>query len=183
MHKAIFIDRDGTVSEEVGYMYHAGLFRPFPWTGAAIRRINESGMKAVLTTNQSGIERGYFSEDIVLEVHGILRDELSRWKAHLDAFYYCPHRPESGCNCRKPRTGMLFRAQQELDVDLGQSFVIGDRYIDVQMARAAGAKSVLVLTGDGRKELLEHGGNAVQPDHVAGDLLRAVEAILNGEVS
>src|ERR1043166_7740331 len=94
VHRAIFMDRDGTVSEEVGYMYHAGLYRPFPWTGQAIRKINESGMKAILVTNQSGIARGYFSEATLTEVHGILKQELQRWDAHLDAIYYCPHMPD-----------------------------------------------------------------------------------------
>src|SRR5689334_1509636 len=134
MNRAIFIDRDGTVSEEVGYMYHAGLYKPFPWTGKAVRRINESGLKAVLVTNQSGVGRGFFSKDSVAEVHDLLIRELSRWDAHFDAIYYCPHDPSAACECRKPRPGMLLSAQRELDVDLQQSFVIGDRYLDVQMA-------------------------------------------------
>src|SRR5215831_4148916 len=100
MNAAIFIDRDGTVSEEVGYMYHAGLYKPFSWTGPAIRRINESGMKAVLVTNQSGVGRGFFSEDTVAEVHTALKAELARWNAYLDAIFYCPHLPEAGCECR-----------------------------------------------------------------------------------
>src|SRR5437762_14310036 len=105
-NKAIFMDRDGTVSEEIGYMYHAGLYRPFPWTGEAIRKINEGGFKAVLITNQSGVGRGYFPDAVVHEVHDALRAELARWKARLDAIYYCPHSPEIGCECRKPRPGM-----------------------------------------------------------------------------
>src|SRR5262245_16509804 len=96
MNRAIFMDRDGTVSEEVGYMYHAGLYRLFPWTGDAIRRINKAGFKAVLITNQSGVGRGYFAEATVHEVHDVLRTELARSDAHLDAIYYCPHSPETG---------------------------------------------------------------------------------------
>src|ERR1043166_491672 len=87
VHRAIFMDRDGTVSEEIGYMYHAGLYRPFPWAGPAIRKINESGMKAILITNQSGIGRGYFDEQTVEQVHGILEEELARHAASLDAIY------------------------------------------------------------------------------------------------
>src|SRR5678816_1207850 len=86
--RAIFMDRDGTVSEEIGYMYHAGLYKPFPWTGEAVRRINDSGFKAVLITNQAGVERGFFPESTVHEVHSVLDAELSRWSAHLDAIYY-----------------------------------------------------------------------------------------------
>src|SRR5688572_17499797 len=94
---AIFMDRDGTVCEEVGYMYHAGLFRLFPWTGEAIRKINGSGMKSVLITNQSGIERGYFPQSTLNEVHQVLQDGLKEREARLDAIYYCPHAPETDC--------------------------------------------------------------------------------------
>src|SRR4051794_5092012 len=102
-NKAIFMDRDGTVSEEIGYMYHTGLYKPFSWTGAAVRRINESGFKAILITNQAGVGRGYFTESMVHEVHEILGAELSRWSAHLDGIYFCPHHPDAQCDCRKPK--------------------------------------------------------------------------------
>lgn len=180
MHNAIFMDRDGTVSEEVGYMYHTGLYKPFPWTGPAIRRINESGMKAVLITNQSGIERGYFPESQVHEVHDILRAELARHHAKLDAIYFCPHRPDTGCECRKPRPGMLLRAQQDLEIDLTRSYMIGDKYLDVGTAHAAKARSVLVMTGYGRAEYEENKDLPEQPDFVAENLLVAVESILSG---
>jgi len=173
------MDRDGTVSEEVGYMYHAGLYRPFPWAGNAIRRINESGMKAILVTNQSGVGRGYFRESTVAEVHEILKNELSRWNAHLDAIYYCPHVPDAGCACRKPNPGMLFNAQRDLDVDLSRSYVIGDRYLDIQMARSVGARSVLVLSGDGQNQWSNRENEEIQPDIVSENLLTAVEEILH----
>ncbi len=178
MNRAIFIDRDGTVSEEVGYMYHAGLYKPFLWTGPAIRRINESGMKAVLVTNQSGVGRGFFSEDTVAEVHDILIQELARCDAHLDAIYYCPHEPDATCDCRKPNPGMLMQAQFQLNIDLTQSYVIGDRYLDIRMAHRVGARGVLVLTGDGRGELENRKGEQEQPDLVSENLLTAVEEIL-----
>src|SRR5262245_25240538 len=152
IHRAIFMDRDGTVSEEIGYMYHTGLYKPFEWTGPAIRKINDSGMKAVLITNQSGVERGYFPESLVHEVHAILGAELARHGPKLDGVYFCPHQPETGCECRKPRPGMLLRAKDELGIDLAQSYVIGDRYLDVDVAYAAGSRSVLVMTGNGRVE-------------------------------
>lgn len=183
MHKAIFMDRDGTISEEIGYMYHAGLFRPFPWAGSAVRKINESGMKAVLITNQSGVGRGYFDEATVHQVHDILLTELTRSNAKLDAIYYCPHHPDADCNCRKPQPGMLIQAKEELDIDLGQSYVIGDKYLDVETAYAVGAKSVLVLTGYGIAEQEKHKTLKNQPTYVAKDLMEAVEAILNGNVA
>ena len=120
-------------------MYHAGLFRLYSWTGEAIQKINESGTKSVLITNQSGVERGYFKESTVHEVHQILQQELKQWEAHMDAIYYCPHVPETHCDCRKPKPGMILRAARELEIDLSRSFMIGDRYSDVRAAHAAGS--------------------------------------------
>lgn len=176
------MDRDGTVSEEVGYMYHPGLYKPFPWTGPAIRKINESGMKAVLITNQSGIERGYFPEATLNEVHEMLRKELTHYGARLDAIYYCPHHPDTGCDCRKPRPGMLRQAEKDLAIDLKNSFMIGDRYLDVDLAHAVGARAVLVMTGNGRTELEKYTHLPEQPHFVAENLLEAVEAIIGGKV-
>jgi len=181
--RAIFMDRDGTVSEEVGYMYHAGLFRLYSWTGEAIQRINESGTKSVLITNQSGVERGYFKESTVHEVHQILQQELKQWEARLDAIYYCPHVPETHCDCRKPKPGMILRAARELEIDLSRSFMIGDRYSDVRAAHAAGIRSVLVCSGDGAGEMAKYAGLPVpQPNFVADNLQHAVDAILSGQV-
>jgi D-glycero-D-manno-heptose 1,7-bisphosphate phosphatase len=174
------MDRDGTVSEEIGYMYKASLYKPFPWTGPAIRKINESGIKAVLVTNQSGVERGYFPESLVHEVHGILQAELARHGAKLDAVYFCPHHPDTGCECRKPRPGMLLRAQRELEIDLPQSYFIGDRYLDVEASYAAGTRSVLVMTGNGRAEYETYRNLPRQPHFVAETLLEAVESIITG---
>jgi D-glycero-D-manno-heptose 1,7-bisphosphate phosphatase len=183
MHNAIFMDRDGTVSEEVGYMLDRSLYKPFPWAGPAIRKINESGMKAVLITNQSGVERGYFPESLVHEVHDILHAELARHHARLDAIYFCPHHPDTGCDCRKPRPGLLLRAQQDLGIELSKSFMIGDRYLDIDAAYAAGARSVLVMTGNGREELEKYRHLPRQPHFVAANLLEAVEWIISGAVA
>jgi len=181
--KAIFMDRDGTVSEEVGYMYHAGLYKPFPWTGQAVRRINDSGFKAVLITNQAGVERGYFPESTVHEVHSILDAELDRSAAHLDAIYFCPHRPETQCDCRKPKPGMILRASREMNIDLAKSYMIGDRYVDVEAAHGAGVRSVLLRSGDGLNEIEKFGKtSACQPHFIAETLLHAVDAILSGQV-
>src|SRR6516162_3313381 len=156
MVSAVFMDRDGTVSEEIGYMYHAGLYRPFPWAGPAIGKINESGMKAILITNQSGIGRGYFDQQTVDEVHGILTAELARHGARLDGIYICPHQPEDGCDCRKPNPGMLLRASEDIGVDLKSSYVVGDKYVDIEAAHRVGATGILVLTGYGYEERKKH---------------------------
>jgi len=180
---AIFMDRDGTVSEEVGYMYHAGLYRLYPWSGQAIRKINESGMKSVLVTNQSGVARGFFSESTVHEVHQLLRQRLLQSEAQMDAIYFCPHVPETDCDCRKPKPGMLLQAVRDLEIDLSRSFMIGDRYTDVLTAHAAGIRSVLVCSGDGANEKMRYAGlPGPQPHFVADNLLHAVDAIRAGLV-
>jgi D-glycero-D-manno-heptose 1,7-bisphosphate phosphatase len=179
--RAVFMDRDGTLSEEIGYMYDAGLYKPYAWAGPAVRKINESGMKAVLITNQSGVGRGYFPESSVHQVHDILRAELARHGAALDAVYFCPHQPDTGCDCRKPRPGMLFQAQKDLGIDLARSFMIGDKYVDVEVGHAAGTRSVLVLTGYGREEREKHKDVPRQPEFIAENLMEAVEAIVCGQ--
>ena len=180
--KAIFMDRDGTVSEELGYMYHAGLYKPFPWTGEAVRRINESGFgHSNYESGRSGSR--YFPESMVHEVHNVLDAELNRWSAHLDGIYYCPHSPEAQCDCRKPKPGMILRASREMNIELEGSYMIGDRYVDVEAAHGAGVKSVLLRSGDGLIEFEKHGKtSSLQPHFVADNLLHAVEAILNGLV-
>lgn len=183
MNRAIFMDRDGTVSEEIGYMYDAGLYKPFSYAGPAIRRINDSGMKAVLITNQSGIGRGYFEEAMVHKVHDALRAELARHGARLDAVYFCPHHPEAGCDCRKPQPGMLRQAEKELNIDLKSSYVVGDKYIDIELAHSVGAKSILVLTGYGREERERCKTSSHQPNFVAENLVEAVDAILTGAIA
>ena len=183
---AVFIDRDGTISEEVGYVNHPSRYRVFPYAAEAVRLLNDAGWLAVLVTNQAGVARGYFAEDLISEVHAALARELERGGARLDAVYYCPHHPAVGeppyrldCDCRKPRPGLVRRAAEELNIDLTRSWMVGDRYGDVELARNACLRSAFVLSGYGRgeweyqRERWPH-----QPDLVAEDLLEAVREIL-----
>lgn len=176
--RAVFLDRDGTVAEENGYMYTPADFVVFPWTGSAVRRLNEAGFLVVLVTNQSGVGRGYFTEITVESVHDRLRREIAREGGRLDAAYVCPHRPDQGCGCRKPRPGLLTRARDELDIALEGSFMVGDRYSDIAAGRAAGARTILVMTGDGMSEHEKRRGSEPEPDHLARTLAEAVETIL-----
>jgi D-glycero-D-manno-heptose 1,7-bisphosphate phosphatase len=187
MNRAVFIDRDGTISEEVGYINHPSRFRVFPYAADAINRLHESGWLAVLVTNQAGVARGYFSEDMITTVHSHLEQELARQGAHLDAIYYCAHHPSVGeppyrfdCDCRKPKPGLILRAAQELDIDLNRSWMIGDRYSDIELAHNAGVKSAFVLSGYGRGEW-EHqrSGWKYEPDLVSDTLLAACEGIID----
>lgn len=183
---AVFLDRDGTINEQMGYINHLDRFILLPGVGRAINRLNLAGLPAVVVSNQSGVARGYFPEELVGRVNRKMVDLLAEDGAVLDGVYYCPHHPRAemaeyrrDCECRKPRPGLLERAAADLGLDLGRSYVVGDRVTDLETARRIGAKGVLVLTGYGRGDL-EYvlPGKDVRPDWVAEDLNAAVDWIL-----
>jgi D-glycero-D-manno-heptose 1,7-bisphosphate phosphatase len=188
---AVFIDRDGTLTDEVGYVNHPSRLRLLPRSAEAIRRLNAAGIAAVVVTNQAGIARGYFSEEVLHAVNDALTAELGRAGARLDGLYVCAHHPSEGeppwraqCECRKPRPGLLLRAAAELGLDLPRSTMVGDKPSDLAVGRAVGAAGVLVLTGYGLGEWeyrRQHFGT--EPDHVAADLLDAVEWALATRVA
>ena len=183
---AVFIDRDGTLTYEVGYVNHPSRLRLLPRAAAAIRRLNEAAVPAVVVTNQSGIAKGYFSLEVLDLVNAALRAQLQAEGAHLDGVYTCTHHPTEGappfradCDCRKPKAGLLTRAAQELDLDLNASWIVGDKPSDLAVSEAVGARPVLVLTGYGLGEWeYRRDQFPVKPAHVAEDLLDAVEWIL-----
>jgi D-glycero-D-manno-heptose 1,7-bisphosphate phosphatase len=156
---AVFLDRDGTIIEEVGYLDAIEQIAFFPWSIDAIRALNRAGLAAVVTTNQSGVARRYFTESFLEEVHRTLDARLAAGGARIDAYYYCPHHPEGSveefrrqCDCRKPAAGLVQRAARELDLDPARSFVVGDTWRDIGLARAVGARGLLVRTGCGAVE-------------------------------
>lgn len=187
--KAVFIDRDGTLSEEVGYINHPSRLRLFPYSAHALKLLNEKGWLAIVVTNQAGVARGYFQEEMVRVVHERLRKKLAEHGAHLDAIYYCAHHPSVGqepyrldCNCRKPKPGLIQQANEELDIDLEKSWMVGDRYSDIELARNAGLRSSFVLSGYGRGEWEYQRQNwTQQPDLVAENLFEAVKTIIDGQ--
>ena len=179
LRPAVFLDRDGTICEEVGYLNHLSRLMIFPWAAAAIRRLNDAGLPVIVVTNQSGVSRGIFPESLVADTHRQMAQELGAARARLDALYYCTHRREDNCDCRKPLPGLLRRAAEEHGLDLARSFVVGDRYADVALAHAAGGRGVLVLSGYGRGEYELHRDEwTQQPDLVAENLQVAVDLIL-----
>lgn len=179
MRAAVFLDRDGTICEEVGYLNHLSRFRMFPFAAAALRKLNDSGYAVIIVSNQSGVARGYFPESLVEQVNQEMIQQLSEAGAKVDAVYYCSHASSDNCNCRKPKTGMLERAVREHCIDLKRSFVVGDRYGDIQLAHNARARGILVRTGYGEGELAWHAEEwHVPPDFVAEDLAQAVDWIL-----
>jgi D,D-heptose 1,7-bisphosphate phosphatase len=186
---AVFLDRDGTINEEVGYLDSLDKFKIIPCAYEAIRLINESGMKVVVISNQAGVARGLFTEDFVKITHEHLLATLRQKKAHIDNFYYCPHHPTEGiepyrqnCNCRKPAPGMLLRAAQDLNIDLTRSYLVGDRFNDMEAGKKIGVRGVLVKTGFGQGLLQDDGPDVAtpenKPDFIAADILEAVKWIL-----
>ena len=184
--RAVFFDRDGTLNEEIGHVRNAEDFRVYSFAARAVRLVNEAGLRAIVITNQSGIARGLIPESLVRRVNRRLTRRIAAGGGRLDAIYYCPHHPEASvkrfrvvCGCRKPAPGLLEAAASEFGVDLARSFMIGDRFVDILAGRRVGARSVLVLTGVGRRELKDEEGNCiVQPDHVAENAYKAVRWIL-----
>ncbi len=187
--RAVFMDRDGTISEEIGYVNHPSRYRVFPYSAEAVRLLNEAGWLAILVTNQAGVARGYFTEEIIAAVHNVLTKDLEQKGARLDAIYYCAHHPTVGehpyrfdCDCRKPKPGLIERAVEEFSIDPAQSWMIGDRYSDIELARNAHVHSAFVLSGYGRGEweyqrtVWKH-----EPDLVAEDLLEAVRKIVTSD--
>ncbi|NPB09156.1 MAG: D-glycero-beta-D-manno-heptose 1,7-bisphosphate 7-phosphatase [Thermodesulfobacteria bacterium] len=185
MKPVVFLDRDGTIIEEVGYLRRPEEVKLLPRVPEALRLLKEAGLALVVITNQSGIARGYFDEETLARIHERLKELLAEHGVELDGIYYCPHHPEEGCSCRKPKTGLAERAAKELGLDLKRAFVVGDRDVDVALGKNLGATSVLVLTGYGRRDLsrlLHREGKAlacVTPDIVAEDLWQAAQKILS----
>jgi D-glycero-D-manno-heptose 1,7-bisphosphate phosphatase len=179
LRPAVFIDRDGTISEEVGYLNHISRFSLLSSAPGAIRRLNERGIPAIVVTNQSGVGRGYFPESLVRDVHEAMTAQLAAAGARLDAIYYCPHVSSDLCACRKPSPGMLERAAGEHAIDLECSFVVGDRFGDIELGHRVGARGILVRTGYGEGEILYHLPKwKVRPDFIADDLAQATDWIL-----
>jgi D-glycero-D-manno-heptose 1,7-bisphosphate phosphatase len=159
---AVFVDRDGTLIEEAGVPDRVERLAFYPWTIDAIRALNRAGLRIILVSNQSGVARGVFTEAAVEEVHGHMESVLQAGGAHIDAYYYCPHHPDGTvprytqhCDCRKPRPGLVDRAARELGIDPARSFIVGDRWLDIGLARTVGARGVLVRTGYGAIEEMQ----------------------------
>ena len=188
---ALFMDRDGTISEEVGYVNHPSRFRLFPYTADAIKLLNDNGWLAIVVTNQAGVARGYFAEEVIVQIHEQVRKDLENASAKLDAIYYCAHHPSVGkppyrldCDCRKPKTGLINRAAADFDIDLERSWMVGDRYGDIELARNARLHSAFVLSGYGRGEWeFQRNSWKLEPEVVAQDLLEAVKTIIKRDAA
>lgn len=174
-HPAVFLDRDGTMIEDVGYLDRIDRLKLFPYTVDAVRLLNRAGFKVVVVTSQNGIASGVLTEEFLGQAHAHLSTLLEAAGAKVEGYYYCPHSPHAAveryrtdCECRKPKPGMILAAAGDHGLDLAKSFVVGDRWRDIQMGLAAGTKAILVETGYGKTE-------ASRPP----DGLAAVPVVLN----
>jgi len=174
---AVFLDRDGTINVEKNYVYRLSDWEWLPGVIEGIGRLNRAGFKVIAVSNQSGIARGYYTMRDVDELHCEINQELKRHGARIDAFYYCPHHPDFGsageCRCRKPAPGLILDSARDMHVDLARSFLVGDKWTDIQAALATGIVPILVATGYGASE------RTLVPEQVecADDFLGAVSYI------
>ena len=189
MRPAVFLDRDGTLIEDVGFLDHLDKLAMFPWTNDAVRLLNRAGFVTVVVTNQGGVARGLYSEAFVQETHAALDARLAKGGARIDRYYYCPHHPTKGkgeylraCACRKPAPGMIQRACADLDLDPVRSWMIGDKWLDIGAGRAAGTGSLLVRTGYGWHEAATPPEN-LRADAILNNLMEAVGWILRTSTS
>lgn len=171
--KAVFLDRDGTLIEEVDFLSKVEDLRFYPFTESAVARLKEHGFLVIIVTNQSGVARGLFDEDAVHEIHKSIQSHVG---GLIDAFFHCPHMPDAGCACRKPSTGMIDSARELFDIETEGSWMVGDKALDIMTGHNAGLRTALVETGYGAEQ-----GKALpkSPDVVAKDLDEAVDAIIS----
>ncbi|GAG34329.1 unnamed protein product, partial [marine sediment metagenome] len=174
-NRAVFLDRDGTMAKDVPYCRRPEDFEFLSNTAKAVRLLNEHGFKVIVVTNQSGIARGYFTEETLTEIHQKMKEELAMEGAKVDGIYYCPHHPNDNCDCRKPKPKLVFQAAKEHDIDLEHSFVVGDLQMDIDLGKAVGCRSILI----GNSPLADE--KKAMPDAIAIDLLEAAHTIVKWE--
>ena len=178
-NRAVFLDRDGTIMEDVHYVGDVKRVVLIPGATQALKRLQDAGYKLFIITNQSGVGRGYFTREAVETIHAHLNEQFGPAGVRFDRTYVCPHHPEDNCDCRKPKPKFLLDAAQEYGLDLSRCFMIGDRPSDIQAGINAGVTSILVLTGVGRETLAQQ---EIQPDHVAHDIGEAATWILGHSI-
>jgi len=179
MERAVFLDRDGTIIEDVGYPRERSKVKFLPRVSKAIKLLNENGFRVIVITNQAGVARGYFTEETVREINRYVQESLTKQGAFIDMIYYCPHHIEGiieeyskECYCRKPNPGMIEQAVHEFGIDLKNSFVIGDKISDIEAGQRAGCKTILLA---GENHLNNERKITLISEHAAPDLYEAVK--------
>jgi D-glycero-D-manno-heptose 1,7-bisphosphate phosphatase len=184
---AVFLDRDGTILDELGYLTPDSTIHIYPFSVDAIRLLARGGYAVVIITNQGGIGLGLYDHAFVDRTHSMLNAKFREAGAEVAGWYYCPHHPEAVvpdlkcvCECRKPATGLVTAAAKDLDLDLSASWVVGDQWRDIDVAHRTGGRSVLVRTGYGRGLEAKWPEHIARPTHVADNLMAAAAVILGG---
>ena len=176
----VFLDRDGTLNHDTGYVKTPEELVLFPDTVASVKQCNGAGLRVLIVTNQSGLARGYFSQKDLDMIHQSLREQLEVGGAWIDDILVCPHHPDDGCWCRKPNPGLIDQAVVRYPIDLKKSYMVGDKYIDLELAMKAKIKGILVKTGPLSQETHSRSmGNNLPVSFVAETLQDAVTWILN----
>jgi D-glycero-D-manno-heptose 1,7-bisphosphate phosphatase len=180
MNKAVFLDRDGVITQDPPHHAHRiDQLALIEGSGSAIKMLNDENFRVIIITNQAGVAKGFYNENDIEIFNQAMIEQLKPFNAHIDAIYYCPHHPEAevkkyriDCNCRKPRPGMLIEGGTKYNIDFKSSFLVGDKWSDIEAGRSLGCKTILVKTGHG---LLEYETKKCPVDYVAADLLHAVQ--------
>ena len=183
---AVFIDRDGTINEQMGYINHLSRFIIFPGVIEAVRLLNAHDFWVIVLTNQGGVARGYYPIELMHEIHAFFMSSLKKNGAIIDSIFYCPHHPAGiipeysmECNCRKPKIGLVHQALEAFDIDMSKSYMVGDRHVDIELASRIEIDGVLVKTGYGLGEIdYVLPQQPIKPSYIAQDLLEAVKWIL-----
>lgn len=175
MNRAVLIDRDGTISKNVPYCSSPKDFELLPEVAEGIKLLNKHYFKVVVVTNQSGIARGYFTEETLAKIHDKMRDELARHGAYIDAIYYCPHHPDDDCDCRKPSPRMVLQAASDLNINLSQSYVVGDSEMDIEMGKRAKCKTILIKPGDNVGKAIDC---SFKPDYMVSNVIEAAQLVI-----
>jgi len=183
INRSVFLDRDGVITEDPPhYAHRIDQMVLISGSAEAIRLLNEHGFKVIVITNQSGVAKGMYREEDIIVFHNEMQRQLNEKGAHIDAFYYCPHHPDAvvpeyrlDCECRKPKSGMIMQALQDFPIDLASSYLIGDKWSDVEAGKSVGCTTVLVMSGHGRQEYAEKKGDT---DYCSENLLCAVQEII-----
>ena len=181
MNKAVFLDRDGTINIEKNYLYRIEDFEFIPGVPEAIKMLNDAGYLVIVVTNQAGIARGYYTEEDMHKLHRHIDEELKKYDAHIDAYYFCPHHPIYGigeykqeCHCRKPKDGMLQKAIEEYSINVSESYIIGDKVSDVLAGNKCSITGILVRSGHSIGDEYRNSNYLIQDD-----LFCSVKMILN----
>ncbi len=176
MNRAVLLDRDGTIIRDAHYCSRVEDVELLPKAGEGLKLLSDCGFRLLVITNQSGLARGFFNEDTLGRIHQTMRVKLAAFGARLDAIYYCPHHPNDMCDCRKPNPKLVYQATKDWEIDLNESFVIGYRLTDIQMAKAVGCKAVMIESEYTENDLK---GSSVVPDCIMPDIESAARWIIS----